>query len=141
MRIVFDTNVLVSAIGWDGPPRRILLAAASGRHHLITTPDLLDELVRVLRYRRLQPVATHPLLPVVLAWLHRPAHVVLPTTRVNAIQEDPADNMVLEAALAGAADVIVSGDRHLLALCEFQGVRILTARQFEARCARGGSRE
>jgi len=136
VRIVLDTNTLVSAIGWDGPPRRVLLATVAGRHHLTTTPDLLNELVAVLRYRKLQPVAAHPLLPTVLAWLHRPEHIVLPSARLRVIQDDPADNIVLEAALAGGADVIVSGDRHLLALREFQGIRILTARQFVARYAR-----
>lgn len=133
MRLVLDTNTLISAIGWTGPPRQILIALLERRHALITTPDLLRELSRVLRYPRLQPLAAHPALPAVLAWLHRPEHVVIPEERVRAIPADPADDQVLEAALAGRADAVVSGDRHLLALRSFRGIPILTARAFAAR--------
>lgn len=133
MRLVLDTNTLISAIGWTGPPRQILVALLERRHALVTTPDLLRELSQVLRYPRLQPLAAHPALPAVLAWLHRPEHVVIPEEHVRAIPADPAHDQVLEAALAGRADAVVSGDRHLLALRSFRGIPILTARAFAAR--------
>lgn len=137
MKIVLDTNTLVSAIGWEGPPRQILLALREGHHALITTPDLLAELTSVLTYAKLRPLATHPILPAVLAWLHRPDHIVFPTERVAEIEVDPADNLVLEAAIAGGADAVVSGDQHLLRLRRFRGIPIMTARQFLDRFPRG----
>ncbi len=136
MRLVLDTNTIVSAIGWDGPPRQVLIALREGRHRLVITPALLEELTRVLRYPRLQPIAAHPLLAVVLEWLYRPEHLVIPTERVTEIHADPADNLVLEAAVAGRADAIVSGDRHLLRLQAFRGIPVLTARAFVGRFPR-----
>ena len=137
MKIVLDTNTLVSAIGWEGPPRQILLALREGYHALITTPDLLTELTSALTYAKLRPLATHPMLPAVLAWLHRPDHIVFPTERVAEIEVGPADNRVLEAAIAGGADAVVSGDQHLLRLRRFRGIPIMKARQFLDRFPRG----
>lgn len=136
MRVALDTNILVSAIGWDGPPRQILVAIREGQHTLITSPELLGELTRVLAYPRLRSITTHPLLPVVLAWLHRPEHVVLPQEDISIVRADPADNLVLEAAAGGKADAIISGDQHVLALRRFRGIPILTARGFVSRYLR-----
>ncbi len=133
MRVVLDTNTLLSAIGWTGPPAQILRALLQGKHSIIVSPALLDELTMVLRYPRLRRAATHPSIPLILAWLHQPQHIVLPHERIHVIVPDPSDNLVLEAAIAGKADVIVSGDRHLLGLGSFQGIPILTARAFVAK--------
>lgn len=111
----------------------MLLALREGKHSIITSPVLLDELTRVLGHPKLPPVATHPLLPVVLEWLHRPEHLVIPQERFAVVRSDPADDRVLEAAIAGQADAIVSGDRDLLGLMEFRGIPTLTARGFAAR--------
>jgi putative PIN family toxin of toxin-antitoxin system len=130
VRVVLDTNTIVSAIGWEGVPRAILLAVRDGRHQLVTSPDLLDELTRVLRYPRLRPVARHPFLPIVLEWIHQPEHLTVPTERIRAIANDPVDNIVLEAAVSGNAAAIVSGDRDVLALKRFRSIQILTAQAF-----------
>lgn len=130
MRIVLD--VLVSAIGWEGPPSRILRACRRGRLDLVLSPALLDELVRVLAYPKLARLAAHPDLPNILAWLHRPEHLVVPTRAIDAVAEDPPDNRVLEAAVAGRAEAIVSGDDHLLRLGGFEGIPIVTAAAFVA---------
>ncbi len=135
MRVVLDTNTLISAIGWEGAPRQILIALREGRHKLITSPALLDELTKVLGYPKLRPIRAHPLLPIVLAWLHNPEHIVIPEEQVSAVRADPADNFVLEAAVTGKADVIVSGDRDLLDLRQFRGIHILTPRAFVVRYA------
>ena len=130
MKVVLDTNTIVWGIGWDGPPRRVILALRDGRHHLVISPDLLAELTKVLSYPKLRPLAAHPLLRVVLEWLHQPEHIVIPKERLSVVRADPQDNLVLEAAVSGRADTIVSGDRDLLAVREFQNIPIVTARQF-----------
>lgn len=137
MRVVLDTNTIVSGIGWEGPPRRVLLALRRGKHHLIISPDLLAELTAVLRYPKLRLVAGHPQLKEVLAWLHRPEHLIYSVERINAVADDPRDNLVLEAAVAGRADVIVSGDKHLLNLRKFRETPIMTARKFASRHLQG----
>ncbi len=130
MKVVLDTNTIVSGIGWDGPPRRVLLALRDGRHSLVISPDLLAELTRVLSYPRLRPIAAHPLLRIVLEWLHQPEHIVIPKERISVIRADPQDNLVLDAAAAGRAGAVVSGDRDLLAVRKFQDIPIVTAREF-----------
>lgn len=130
MKLVLDTNTLVSAMGWDGPPARILRACRAGRFFLVTSPDLLEELTRVLTYPKLRLIAQHQDLPQILEWLHAPERVVLPRRRVQVVTIDPADDRVLEAAVEGHAEAIVSGDEHLLALKAFEGISILTATAF-----------
>ena len=130
MKIVLDTNTLVSAIGWEGTPARILRACRTGQFSLITSPQLLEELTRVLTYPKLRVVAQHPDLPEILKWLHAPEQVVIPRRTVHIITVDPSDNRVLEAAVEGKADVIISGDEHLLGLKIFEGVPILTPAVF-----------
>lgn len=132
MRVVLDTNTLLSAIGWAGPPSLILTALIEGRHTLVISPPLLSELTRALTYPRLRHVSTLPWIPTGLAWLHQPEHIVIPRERIGVVTADPSDNMVLEAALAGRADAVVTGDRHLLRLRVFRGIPILTARRFAA---------
>lgn len=130
MKIVLDTNALVSAIGWEGPPARILRACRAGQFSLITSPQLLEELTRVLTYPKLRVVAQHPDLPEILKWLHAPEQVVIPRRTVHIITADPPDNRVLEVAVEGKADSIISGDEHLVGLKIFEGIPILTPAAF-----------
>lgn len=122
MRLVLDTNVLVSALSWPGNERRVLLACAGGAHQLVVSREILGELARVLRSKfRVPPEKAGAY----LRWVEEGADVVTPARRVRAITADEADNRVLECALAGRADAIVTGDRHLLVLREFRGVPVL----------------
>jgi len=130
LKIVLDTNVLVSAIGWKGPPARILRACRAGQFDLITSPPLLNELTRVVTYPKLRVIAQHPDLAEILKWLHAPEQVVIPRRTVHTITADPPDNHVLEAAAEGEADVVISGDEHLLGLKIFEGIPILTPAAF-----------
>ncbi len=106
-RIVLDSNVIVSGFGWSGPPARILDAALDGRLVLLTSPPLLSELRRVLAYPKLAKVidGTRQLVDLVEA-----SSVVVIPTRVLAVVSDESDNRILEAAVEGAADYIVSGE-------------------------------
>ncbi|HAG08115.1 MAG TPA: putative toxin-antitoxin system toxin component, PIN family [Desulfotomaculum sp.] len=130
MRVVLDTNTLVSAIGWAGTPHRLLRACMQGKLELFISPALIDELSLVITYPKLKVVAMHPDLPRVMAWLCQPEHLVIPRQQINVIVEDPPDNRVLECALEASAGAIVSGDEHLLKLKSFDGIPIL--KSFEA---------
>ena len=124
MKIVCDTNVLVSGVLFGGHCRRILSVAAQGHVTIATSPALLrkveDVLLRAkfgLRRRQVSKV---------VALFQDTLELVHPTSRINAITADPADNVVLEAAVAASAGVIVSGDKHLLGLKEWSGSRVLS---------------
>lgn len=132
MRIVADTNTIVSGLGWRGAPARVLDAALAARLTLITSPPLLDELARVLRYPKLAGVFPDP--EGVVALLETVAETVHPKTRLAVVADEP-DNRVLEAAVAGQADGIVTGDDDLLALHSFGDIPVLTATELLARLA------
>jgi putative PIN family toxin of toxin-antitoxin system len=128
-RVVLDSNVIVSGLGWSGPPARILDAALEGRLVLVTSPPLLAELRRVLGYPKLARVidGAQQLVDLVEA-----SSVAVLPTRVLAVVSDESDNRVLEAAVEGAADYIVSGDDHLLGLGTFQRIPVLAPGEFVA---------
>jgi len=130
LKIVLDTNVLVSAIGWKGPPSRILRACRAGQFLLLTSPQVLEELTRVLTYPRLRVVTQHPDLPQILRWLHAPERIVFPRRAIETVKADPSDNRVLEVAVEGHAEAVISGDDHLLRLRIFEGIPILSAASF-----------
>jgi uncharacterized protein len=127
MRAVADTNVVVSGLLWPGPPRQILDLARTGQAELFTSPTLLAELEDVLSRRKfirrleLAGVGLQTLVQGYAAL----ARVILPDEVPPIIVEDPDDDEVLACALAARAEVIVSGDSHLLRLAEYQGIRIV----------------
>ena len=124
-KVVLDTNCLVSAIGWDGPPHRILLACLRGTLELCVSPAILDELVEVLSRPRLAVVASHPDLPTALSWLHASTHLVFPSITLNVVTEDPDDNRIVECAVESGAEVVITGDDHLASIKSYQGILFL----------------
>ncbi|MBI3647789.1 MAG: putative toxin-antitoxin system toxin component, PIN family [Actinobacteria bacterium] len=133
MRVVFDTNILVSAFIFPGgAPETIYRAALEGRTVLVTSAPLLAELGRVLVEKFGWEAA---MAEEVVAQVIRIGLVVQPTERVHEIAADPADDRVLEAAVAGNADAIVSGDRHLTRLRSWRGIPIRTAAELAAELA------
>ena len=127
IRVVADTNVLISALMFGGLPGSFLDLALLGAVELVTSPVLLDELDEKLRSKFEVDLSDAD---AIRAKLESCALVVMPGITVEAIAEDPDDNRVLECAMAGDAAYIVSGDRHLLKLGSYKGISILTVRQF-----------
>lgn len=125
MKVVLDTNILISAFIFPGgPPEAVYRAVLDGRVELVTSPPLLAELGRVLADKfGWEP----PLGAEAVAQVARVAIVVRPEERVEVVLDDPDDDRVLEAAAAGGAEVIVSDDRHLLRLRSWNGIRIENA--------------
>jgi len=123
VRIVLDTNVFVSGIFFKGPPHRILLGWQDGRVQLLVSAAILDEYHRVKDELASQFPDVDLAQFLQLLTVH--AEVIESPLLPPVIQEDPSDDRFLECAVAGKADCIVSGDKHLLKLVEFQGIPIL----------------
>lgn len=132
-RLVLDTNILVSALGWRGAPYEIVQLCLAGHHKLLLSPDILSELERVLRYPKLK--FTSEQIDEYLEQLTEAAELIHPGLQVSVVVEDPTDNRFLECALAGRADMVVSGDRHLLQLGVFERTPILRPQAFLDRSA------
>lgn len=126
MRVVLDTNVLISAILFGGLPRHILRQAINGDFRFATSPHLLDEMEEVLHDRftfsRRAAVETRAELEAI-AELFQPESV--PT-----VCRDPDDNEVLAVAVCARAACIVTGDRDLLDIGTYEGVAIMSPAAF-----------
>ena len=126
MRVVFDTNVLISALVYGGLPRELLTLVFRGEITLITSTALMNELEDVLVIR----FAHDPSLArTVRAEIELVAEVVA-ASDLAPVARDPDDDAVLAAAIAGEASAIVTGDRDLLVLGDHHGIRIVTPRDF-----------
>ena len=134
MRVVADTNIVVSGLLWKGNPRRVLEAARAGTINLFTSAVLLAELEDVLSRERLSKrlasagVAPHEL---VLGYAAL-SSIIQPSNIEPVVLADPDDDAVLACATAAQAGIIVSGDGHLLTLELYRDTRILTAAQLVA---------
>lgn len=130
MKVVADTNVLVSALIFPGgAPETVYRMALAGRLELASSRPLLAELGRVLIDKfGWEPERAED----AIAQFVRLGDVVEPAEAVDAIDEDPDDNRVLEAAAEADADAIVSGDRHLLRLGSWRGIPIQPPAEFVA---------
>ena len=130
MRIVLDTNILVSAlISGEGTPGQVLARVRRERITLVTSRLQIDELQDVLAREKLKPYIRPDEADDLLFHLEAVAMVVaeLPDVRIS---PDPRDNPILATALAGEAEMIVSGDkRDMLALGRIEGIPIVTARE------------
>lgn len=129
MRAVIDTNVLISAIFWPGKPKQLLNKMRRGKITFLTSEVLLTELKQVLTradkpFRLSEEEASR-----VLASIRDLAEVVLPHSTVTRCR-DEADDRVLECALDGRADWIITGDTDLLELHPFEGIKITNVAEF-----------
>lgn len=123
-RVVLDTNVLVSAIISNGKSRDLLKKGIANQYAIVTSDLIIKELIAVLRRPKFQINETE-LQRIILALIEI-AEVVSVKTKIIAIKEDPKDDMIIETAIDGCADIIVTGDSHLLALKAFREVKIIS---------------
>ena len=130
MRVVLDANTLVSAIlSPHGPPRRLLDDARAQVFELCSSPVLMAELLDVVsREKFAQRLAAAGLTPLgIVGEIRRLATMATPTDVPRVVVDDADDDHVLACALTAQADLIVSGDKHLLKLGgQYQGIAIVT---------------
>ena len=131
MKLVLDTNTVISGLLWHGAPRQVLDLARSGSIALFTSPELLAELEDVLgrkkfaaRLRMAQVTVDE------LVYGYAALATTIRAAKIEpVIKADPDDDIVLACAVAAKAEIIASGDSHLLDLKEYEGIRILTVNQ------------
>jgi len=131
MRVVLDTNVLMSGIFFAGPPATILAAWADGELELLASVDILTEYRRVRdRLRKKSPsLDLDPVLDLVMRESRIVEQVLIPADACS----DKDDLKFLACALGGNADCVVSGDRALLRASGYEGIEVMTPRHFQTR--------
>ncbi|MEK6918341.1 MAG: putative toxin-antitoxin system toxin component, PIN family [Nanoarchaeota archaeon] len=129
LRIVPDTNVLISAFISEGNEYKFLRLARQGKFHLILSSEILEEFNEVIARdkfgfsaRQITDFNTQLLLTA--------SEIVSPKERLKVVKDDPDDDKIIETAVEGKADYIISGDNHLLKIKGFRGIKIMNAGEF-----------
>jgi len=127
LKVVFDTNVYISAILTSGTPRKILNLEREGKFNLFISEPVLLEVERVLRLKvKLDSFK----ISIILDSIRDISIFVSPSFTLSVVERDKSDDRILECALEAKADYIISGDSHLLSLKEYQGIKILSPAEF-----------
>jgi putative PIN family toxin of toxin-antitoxin system len=128
VRVVLDTNIFISGVFFSGPPFKILKAWLDNGIQIIISSEILQEYKRVgeeLMHRYPEIEIT----PILNSFSKKAASVPAPRLP-HPVCVDPDDDKFLACAVAGNAALIISGDRHLLDINEFQGIKIVKPRKF-----------
>lgn len=127
IRVVLDTNVIISAIFWRGSPYRVMKKALQRDFILVISPDILEEVSERLKHKfNLPREEIEILMNILLSY----SDIVEPTTKVDVVKADENDNKIIECAIDGKADFIVTGDHHLLELKSYKSIKIITPAEF-----------
>ncbi|MEW6248790.1 MAG: putative toxin-antitoxin system toxin component, PIN family [Nitrospirota bacterium] len=127
MKVVFDTNILVSAMLWRGTPYRCLLAIRAGLAELILSPPIIDEFRNVLDKKF---ALTREEVEEGIALVQESARLIGIPGTLRVLTDDPEDDKFIETALVAGAQCLVSGDKHLLRLGDYRGIKVISARAF-----------
>ena len=129
IKAVIDTNVFISGLIGSGNPQLILNSLGDKKFNLIISQALIDELLDVLTRPRFQKYFTYNDIKELASLIQSSAQITSPSVKIQ-ICRDPKDNIVLECAVAGEADFIVTGDDDLLCLTSYQAIHIITPALF-----------
>jgi putative PIN family toxin of toxin-antitoxin system len=127
IRVTADSNIYISVLHFGGPPDDFLSLARAGLIHLIISDDILDEVTRVLRDKF---GWTKEAVSLARERIGDFSEEVMPQEKVNAVKEDPTDNRILEWAIAGKSEYLVTRDNHLLNLKSFKSTEIIKVADF-----------
>ena len=128
MKIVLDTNVLISGIFFTGPPYQILKAWQEGKIKIIASEEILSEYQRVAEELSNQFPSVEANRILELITIH--AEIIDATDFQITICEDPDDNKFIACALASKSKIIVSGDKHLINVSGYKGIQVVKPREF-----------
>ena len=127
MRIVIDTNVMLSAV-FGGTLKAILEHWQNERFALVVTDEIVREYLDVLQRPKFG--LRGDVIDNIATFIFQFAEFVVPIEHVQVVKADPKDDKFLDALTVGKIDYLVSGDKHLLDLKEFAGVPIIKPREF-----------
>ena len=129
MRVVFDTNVLIAAFLTEGLCSVLLTRARRKEFELVVCPTILEEFERILSHKIKAPQA---LVREALEMIQEASKIIHPTKKIQGICRDQDDDQILTCALSAKADYLVSGDKDLLEIGSFEGLKIVSPRELEA---------
>jgi putative PIN family toxin of toxin-antitoxin system len=126
-RVTIDTNIFVSAFEFGGKPAALLQMAMDGEINVAISQAIIDETVRILRDKFKWDAAGIEYVKGILA---RYTQLVVPGEMLDVVPSDADDNRIAECAVASGSEAIVTGDKDLLRLKEYAGIKMVTVRDF-----------
>lgn len=126
IKIVIDTNVFLSALFWNGKPKKVIELALEKKIMGVTSTEILSELEeKLLKKFKYPENQTNSYLKLIIENFE----IVKPKVKVDVVKDDPDDNKIIETALESKAKYIVTGDKHLLNIDSYKKIIILTPNQ------------
>ena len=133
MKVVLDTNVWLSGIFWNGEASKLIEKSEKNNIQILISEEILSEIVNVLnKESKFQKYILNLKLSIenVLKTILLISTLIETKSKLDLIKADPKDNIILEAALDGKVEYIVSYDNHLLNMIEFRGIKIINPGEF-----------
>jgi uncharacterized protein len=132
VRIVVDSNVLVSASFWNGDSERIIALAESKKLELFLSKEIIDEFIRVLGYEDIKRKIKDKGLEMkrTVEKIEAISTIIEPKIKIKAVIDDPSDDKFIECAVEARADYLISKDKHLLKMKSFIDIDIITPKEF-----------
>jgi putative PIN family toxin of toxin-antitoxin system len=128
MKVVIDINVFVSSFFWKGNPRKVVNRARDGIDELYITKEILEQIFEVMNRPKFN--ADKEGIEYYIKSIEEIANELLITIKIQAGSRDIDDNIILECGMAGNVDYIITGDDDLLVLKEFNGIKIVTPKEY-----------
>ena len=126
IRVLPDTNIIISSVFWRGNPYEVIRRGILGGYKLVISAEILDEVVDKLRNKFQFPEESiQELIDILMTY----CHIVEVTSKFDVVR-DKKDNKIIECAFDGKVDYIVTGDPDLLVLKNFRGIKIVKAKEF-----------
>lgn len=123
MRLVLDTNVIISSIVTPGAPRKLFIRGISGEYIVLISTPILKEIYDVLSRPKFRMSASE--IRRILDLIRKSSNHVVVKSKFEVIENDPDDDIIINTAYDGNANYIVSGDAHLLSIGSFHGIKIV----------------
>ena len=130
LRVVVDTNIFISGLLKSSNNRQLIILLQNSKFTLLISPETLDELISVISRPKFHKVINRIDAEALIEIIKTHAVLVNPLQKFDIIKDDINDNRFLELAFEAKADLIVSGDHHLLLLKTFHGIPIITSKEF-----------
>ncbi|MDP3765639.1 MAG: putative toxin-antitoxin system toxin component, PIN family [Nanoarchaeota archaeon] len=128
MKVVLDTNILISGIFWKGSSNKIITNWKEGKFILVTSLEAISEIIKVLKDFKIK--LSDEIIKEWIDLIVRNSIIVEPKEKIAIVKDDQKDSIFIETAVAGNVDYIISQDKHLLKLKEFRRIKIITPEEF-----------
>jgi len=127
IKAVLDTNVFISALFWKGAPYEIVRRGLGGAFVIVVSDAIIVEVKNTLVRKFNFPAHDAEAFSEIIIFN---SMMIKPALRLDVVDIDPSDNKIFECAVAGGANYIVSGDKHILGFRRYRGIEVVTPNQF-----------